>query len=223
VKSPEWPELDLPIVPPLAPMEARSANELPEGFGWQFEPKWDGLRCLAFRDCEAVALQSRTGQPLHGTFPEVASALVTLRPRKFVLDGEIVVESGRAFSRGALIRRSGAEVARARELAESIPATMLLFDLLVDPRGRDVTGRILAERRLALEELARAHLAPNRRLRLSPATTERWVVERWTGELIGRGVSGILAKRLDKPYMPGDRTAVFDIKLGNATGRAAPR
>jgi ATP-dependent DNA ligase len=204
-------------------MEARTATDLPEGFGWQFEPKWDGLRCLAFRDRDAVALQSRTGQPLHGAFPEIATALVTLKPRKFVLDGEIVVESGRSFSRSALLRRARAEVADVGELAESMPATMLLFDLLVDPRGRDVTGRILAERRLALEELARAHLAPNRRLRLSPATTERWVVERWTGELVGRGVDSILAKRLDKPYMPGDRTAVFDIKLGKVTGRVAPR
>jgi ATP-dependent DNA ligase len=145
-------------------------------------------------------------------FPEIVRALAALKPHKFVLDGEIVVESDRTFSSDAVQRRLHPPESGVHALVEKMPASLLLFDVLVDTRGRDVTDRILAERRLALEEIARAHLVPNRQVRVSPATTERWVVSRWMTELRGRGFDGIIAKRLDKPYVAGDRSAMLKLK-----------
>ncbi len=201
-----WPEMDLPVVPPFAPTESLEVPALPRDEGWQFEPKWDGFRCLAFRDGDQVVLQSKSGQPLTGYFPEVVSALRSLKARRFVIDGEIVIPMGNTFSFDDLLKRIHPSESRVRQLSTATPALLLVFDLLVDARGRSLLERPLYERRHALEELARTHLVPNKQVRLSPATTEKWVVEKWHAELSGRGIDGIMAKRLELAYLSGERT-----------------
>jgi ATP-dependent DNA ligase len=193
-------------------MEAKPRASLPEGSGWQFEPKWDGIRCLAFKDGPRVALQSKAGQPLHRFFPEIVRSLAAFRCDKFVLDGEIVVPEGKSFSFDALLERVHSEDDAIAVLARALPATYVLFDLLVDTRGRLEVGALLAQRRLALEDFARTHLVPNPVLRLSPATSERWVVDRWKAELPLRRIDGIVAKRIDLPYMAGERTGMHKVK-----------
>ena len=210
-----WPAMSLPITPPFSPMKSKVVAALPHGEGWQYEPKWDGLRCVAFRDHDQVALQSKSGQPLTGYFPELVRALRSIRANRFAVDGEIVVPSGSTYTPSGvpetrysfddLLQRLHPAESQIEKLARATPASFLLFDLLVDARGRALLDRALAERRLALEAFARGHLVPNKRIRISPATTEQWVVDRWQTEQRGRGVDGIMAKRLDETYRSGER------------------
>ena len=131
-------------------MEAKSVEEIPRGEGWQYEPKWDGFRCLAFRQGEQVMLQSKAGQPLGRYFPELVEALRQLRPPQFVLDGEIVIFSGEHLSFDDLLLRIHPAESRIRKLAAATPATLLCFDLLVDDEGKPLTELSLAERRKRL-------------------------------------------------------------------------
>jgi ATP-dependent DNA ligase len=155
--APAWPSLDLPLHPPLPPMEAERVRALPttsttaSGRRWQYEPKWDGFRCLAFRDGEAVALQSKAGQPLGRYFPEVVEAVRALPIERCVLDGELVVPttSVEGFDFDALLQRIHPADTRVRRLSRETPAIYLVFDLLVDARGRALDRLPLAERRAA--------------------------------------------------------------------------
>lgn len=209
---PAWPALGLPLVPPYPPMEARLVKRWPAGEGCLFEPKWDGFRCLAFRDGEAVALQSKAGQPIARYFPEVAEAVGRLGAPRFVLDGELLVPVEGDFSFDALLQRIHPAPSRIRRLAAETPAVLMVFDLLVDERGQTLVERPLVERRERLEVFAGRHLPPDGAVRLSPATTERRVAEGWLADLGALGLDGIIAKRADAAYAAGERTAMQKVK-----------
>ncbi|MBA3578598.1 MAG: ATP-dependent DNA ligase [Gemmatimonadaceae bacterium] len=191
-------------------MEAKSAEDIPAGPQWQYEPKWDGFRCVAFRDGDEVELRSKSGQSLTRYFPEVADSLRSLPARRFVLDGEIVVPVGKALSFDALLMRIHPADSRVRKLAAETPAHMIVFDLLVDEKGPALVTLPLEERRPALEAFAKKHLQDTGTVQLSPATSDESVARSW---LKGRGgLDGVIAKRIDLPYRTGDRTGMQKIK-----------
>jgi ATP-dependent DNA ligase len=135
------------LTPPLPPIEALSVDEPPVGASWQYEPKWDGFRCLAFRDGDEVYLQSKSGQPLARYFPDLVQALGDLRATRFVLDGEIVIPIAGRLSFDELLLRVHPAASRVRMLAERHPAMYILFDLLLDEQGNSLVERPLSERR----------------------------------------------------------------------------
>src|SRR6188508_576428 len=135
--------------PPFPPMEAVSVDEIPVGREWQYEPKWDGFRCLAFRDGHSVTLQSKSGKPLTRYFPDVVEAVRALGAKRFVLDGEIVVPDGKVFSFDALLQRIHPAASRVQKLAKETPALLIVFDLLADADGKSLLARTLEERRAA--------------------------------------------------------------------------
>jgi ATP-dependent DNA ligase len=203
--------MTLALQPPFPPMEARSVDEIPTGAEWQYEPKWDGFRCLVFRDGRKVELQSKSGQSLTRYFPELVEAALAVEPDQFVLDGEIVVPSNGAFSFDALLQRIHPASSRVRKLAVETPALLIAFDLLVDADGKVLIDLPLQERRRMLEEFAQASLRGIARFRLSPATTQLAAAKRWL-ERVGATLDGIIAKRRDAEYRSGDRSAVQKIK-----------
>jgi len=194
------------LKPPLPPMEARSAEEIPTGDGWQYEPKWDGFRCIAFRDRGQVHLQSKNGQPLARYFPDVAGLLAGLPEKQFVVDGELVVPVQGALSFNELQLRLHPAASRVQKLAKAHPATYIVFDLLAED-GKSYLKLALRERRQLLENFARSNLRSVKNVRLSPATTAYSVANDWFRKT-GRDLDGIIAKRLDAAYASGQRTAV---------------
>ena len=196
---------------PLAPMEARLVDEVPSGAGWLYEPKWDGFRCVVFRDGDEIELQSKAQKPLGRYFPEVVEAMRSLGARRFVLDTEIVVPVGNVLSFDDLLQRIHPAESRIRKLADETPALVVVFDLLGDERGASLLERPLAERRPRLEAFGARWLAPAGPVRLSPATTDRRHAERWLSSA-GGSLDGVVAKRLDQPYQPGERTAAVKVK-----------
>ena len=192
-------------------MEAKLVGELPTGAGWQYEPKWDGFRSLAFRDGRSVALVSKAGKPLTRYFPDVVRSIEAIGARRFVLDGEIVVPSDGTLSFDELLLRIHPAKSRVAKLAAEHPAAFVAFDLLVDARGRALVDRPLAERRESLERFVAAHVERKRGVLLSPATTRMATVRRWLRS-IGEGLDGIVAKRLDLPYQSGERTGMVKVK-----------
>lgn len=208
----DFPDLDLPVHPPFPPMEAHSEEKLPAGEGWLYEPKWDGFRCLAFRKKDQVVLQSKACQPLGRYFPELVEALARLPVRTFAFDGEIVIRNeagGLAFD--ALLQRIHPAESRIRKLARETPASLFVFDLLADGRGRSLAGRPLSERRERLEALF-ADLPADSSVILSPAVADRAVAEGWMRDLARHGLDGVIAKRLDASYLSGDRSAMVKVK-----------
>lgn len=204
--------MNLPIPIEYPPMEARSVEKIPEGADWQYEPKWDGFRCLAFRDGDEVLLRSKSGQPLERYFPEIVAALKRLRTRRFVLDGELVVPAGDALSFDDLLLRIHPAASRVTKLSRERPATYLVFDLLADERGRSLVDQTLGERRAALETFTARYVGDgNPRLRLSPATRDRKMVDRWFAR-VGDALDGVVAKRVDQAYRSGNRDGVVKIK-----------
>ena len=192
-------------------MEALSVDAIPEGEEWQYEPKWDGFRCLAFRDGDDVQLQSKAGQPLARYFPEIVEAVRELKPKQFVLDGELVIVLGNKLSFDDLLLRLHPAESRVRKLAAQMPATFVVFDLVVDERGKSLVSKPLKQRRLALESFAKNHFR-SETLRLSPATPDIKEARRWlqTG---GGTLDGVIAKLTNVPYASGDRTGMQKIKL----------
>lgn len=207
----QFPYIALPIRPPYPPMEAKSVPELPRGQGWQYEPKWDGFRCLAFRRGEQVLLQSKAGQPLGRYFPELLDALCKLNADRFVLDGEIVIFSGEHLAFDDLLQRIHPAESRIRKLAAETPATLVCFDLLVDEQGKALVELALSERRRRLEE-SFSTVSSNERVRFSPATTDRRQAERWMRELGPTGLDGVVAKLTGEPYHSGDRAGMVKVK-----------
>jgi ATP-dependent DNA ligase len=203
--------MSLPLRPPLPPMEALSVEEIPHGDAWQYEPKWDGFRCLVFRDGKKVELQSKSGQPLTRYFPEIVEAVLGLKPASFILDGEIVVPVDGAFSFDALLQRIHPAASRVQRLASETPAILIAFDLLVDGDGNMLTGELLPRRRERLELFARRYFSRSGRLRLSPATIELAQARSWL-QGAGSTLDGIIAKRRDLPYRSGDRSGMQKIK-----------
>jgi ATP-dependent DNA ligase len=228
-----FPRLNLPIQPPYPPAEAKSVAALPQEPGWLFEPKWDGFRCLAFRQGDEVVLQSKAGQPLGRYFPEIVAALLALPARKFVLDGEIVVRSGAGLDFDALLQRIHPAASRIQRLSLETPSTYMVFDLLVDGQGRSLAAKPLSARRMALQEFAAANIhtgaepdskrsrkaespaalnSDRQRILLSPASADFATAEKWMREGAASGWDGVVAKSLDCEYMSGERTGMVKIK-----------
>jgi ATP-dependent DNA ligase len=191
-------------------MEARPAEQLPRGGDWLFEPKWDGFRCLAFRDDATIALQSKSGQSLTRYFPEVVEALHKLGPRRWVLDGEIVIARDGAPDFDALLQRIHPAKSRVARLAVETPASYQVFDLLA--RGREsLLEKCLRDRRAALEDFAAA-FSHSGSIHLSPATTDRAAAEAWLRELAAIGLDGVVAKKLEVAYLSGSREGMVKVK-----------
>jgi ATP-dependent DNA ligase len=191
-------------------MEARSVAEIPAGNGWQYEPKWDGFRCLAFRDSEKVYLQSKAGQPLARYFPDIVNALGQLSAQCFVVDGELVVPVRGAFSFDELQLRLHPAASRVQRLAKLHPAMFIIFDLLAED-GQSYLKRPLRERRMLLERFARSNLRSAKDIRVSPATTGLLTANNWFKK-VGGNLDGIIAKQLDASYASGERTAMLKVK-----------
>jgi ATP-dependent DNA ligase len=185
-------------------MEALLAAELPEGKGWQFEPKWDGFRCLARRDGDEVALMSKSGKPLARYFPEVVEMLLRLKARQFLLDGELIIPVGNALSFDVLQLRLHPAESRVRKLSEETPAELMAFDLL-ELDGKSLAGEPLRKRREKLEQFFRKDAPAG--LQLSPMSRDREVALGWL-KRSGGALDGVIAKRADLEYRPGERAMI---------------
>ncbi|MBK5259005.1 MAG: ATP-dependent DNA ligase [Thermoanaerobaculia bacterium] len=208
--SKDFPSLDLPILPPFPPMEAKRQASVPTGEGWLFEPKWDGFRAIVFRSGSTVAIQSKSGQPLGRYFPGLIDAFLSLKPKEFVLDGEIVVPVEGRLSFDDLLMRIHPAESRVRKLAEANPASFYAFDILF-AKKKLVHELPIEKRREQLEaffESAGVHDL----IHLSPATTERKVALEWFNHFGDLGLDGVMAKRLGEPYHSGDREGMIKVK-----------
>ncbi len=192
-------------------MEARSVATIPRGGEWQYEPKWDGFRCLLSRDGGKVGLRSKSGEDLTRYFLELVEAALKLRASLFVLDGEIVVPHGKAFSFDDLLQRIHPAASRVRKLSQETPALFLAFDLLETAADKQLFAQPLSKRRPALEAFAKAQFKSNPTFRLSPATRSYPAAKKWLAQA-GGGCDGVIAKRLDLPYRPGSRDGMQKIK-----------
>lgn len=194
--------------PGIEPMEAKLVDALPGGDGWQFEPKWDGFRCLAFKQGDDVVLQSKSGKPLARYFPEVAAAIAALPVERVVLDGELLIPMGDTLSFDALQMRLHPAESRIRKLSVETPARFMLFDCLWSPAEGSLAGLPLGKRRAALEAFHAKHRSPL--LRLSPTTEDPDTAQHWLDQT-GGALDGVIAKRLDDAYQPGVR-AMLKVK-----------
>ena len=192
------------------PMEARSADALPEGRGWWFEPKWDGFRCLAFKVGDKVELWAKSGKSLNRFFPEVVERLKAAPEARFGLDGELLARADDDWSFEVLQARLHPAESRIRRLAAETPATLTVFDMLVDTDGSDLRGLPLRERRKRLAAFMRGRKGG---LTLSPGAGERAQAQAW---LDGGLLEGVVAKRLDGPYAEGERAMVKVKRLRSA-------
>ncbi len=192
-------------------MEALLVDEIPLSPGWLYEPKWDGFRCIAFRNGSEVALQSKAGRPLTRYFPELAETFLKLKPKHFILDGEIVIAVRNQLSFDDLLQRIHPAASRVQKLAKEFPGTFIAFDLLQNENAESLLNVPLAERRRKLEQFAAKYFKPAIRVRLSPSTTDLRIARNWF-ERAGTDLDGIIAKQLDREYEPGGRTAVIKVK-----------
>jgi ATP-dependent DNA ligase len=200
--------MDLPVMPPVAPMLAKSVKEIPEG-ALSFEPKWDGFRSVVFRDGDEVEIGSRNERPMTRYFPEVAAALLANLPPRCVLDGEIVIphRDGQRLDFDALLQRVHPAASRVKLLSEQTPASFVAFDLLAIG-NEDCTGLPFERRRAVLEEALAAARPP---VYVTPATRDRNVAVTWFSQFEGAGLDGVVAKPLDGPYEP-DKRVMFKVK-----------
>ena len=194
-----------------APMEAKSAETLPnEPDRWQFEPKWDGFRCLAFRQGGAVELKGKSGTSLGRFFPEVVATLLDVPFERFVLDGELVIELNGRMTFDALQARLHPAASRIRRLSQETPARLIVFDMLVGPDGSPVGALPLIERRTALEAFGeKAAIAG--KLIVTPCTRDLAQATQWLDDFDRDGRDGVVAKRLDGKYLSGER-AIIKVK-----------
>jgi ATP-dependent DNA ligase len=196
--------MDRAQVTPIEPMEAMLAEDLPDGPGWQFEPKWDGFRCIAVRSDGDVELWSKSGKPLARYFPEVAAMFGRLKAREFILDGELLIVSGGAVSFDALQLRLHPAESRIRKLSAATPAMFMAFDCLASGKTM-LAAEPMSKRRAVLQKLLAAE--PQTDLNLSPATADRDRALGWL-QRTGGALDGVIAKRLDLPYRPGERAMI---------------
>ena len=187
-----------------APMEALLAAELPEGEGWQYEPKWDGFRCIARREGDTVEMISRSGKPLGRYFPEVLETLARVKEKRFTLDGELIIPLEDRLDFEALQMRLHPAESRVRKLAHETPALLMVFDVL-EIGAKRFDAKPLSDRRSALEKFYRANAVDG--LLLSPATTDRELALAWL-KRSGGALDGVVAKRLDQPYRFGERAMI---------------
>jgi ATP-dependent DNA ligase len=191
-------------------MEARSTGRLPTDGAWLYEPKWDGFRCLVFRDHGAVELQSKSSKSLTRYFPDVVESLLRVPARQFVLDCELLVPRGKDLAFDLLLQRIHPAASRVDRLARETPASLVAFDLLARGSTRSLLDRPLSQRREALERFADRFLDGSPRIHLTRATTDPREAGRWL-ERLG-GVDGVMAKALDRPYASGSRDAMWKVK-----------
>ncbi len=196
----------LPISPPLAPMLAKLSDDIPEGDGWLYEPKWDGFRCIVFRDGDTIELASRNERPFTRYFPELLAPLLAELPQRCVVDGEIVVPASddRGLDFDALLQRIHPAESRVRRLAAETPASFVAFDLLALGDRNLLTEPLSLRHGLLADTLAGAG-AP---IFLCPSTTDATVARRWFTEFEGAGLDGVIGKRLADPYTPDKRILV---------------
>ena len=199
----------LAVPPGIEPMEAKLVDTLPPESGWQFEPKWDGFRCLAFKAGDEVELRAKSGKPLTRFFPEMVEAVRSLPARRVVLDGELAIAVGDRLSFDALQSRLHPAESRVRRLSQEQPAMLILFDCLLAPDGDRLVDQPLSLRRPALEFFYR-EFAPLPHFRLSPSSNRIEEAQTWL-ERVGPFLDGVIAKRLDGPYQPGAR-AMLKVK-----------
>jgi len=185
-------------------MEALLATELPEGNGWQFEPKWDGFRCLARRDHDEVTLTSKSGKPLARYFPEVVDMLLRVNAKNFLLDGELIIPFGDILSFEALQLRLHPAESRVRKLAKETPAELMVFDLL-ELGGKSLIALPLTKRREKLESFFGKNAVAG--LELSPMTCDRAAALDWLRRS-GAALDGVIAKRADLEYRSGERAMI---------------
>jgi ATP-dependent DNA ligase len=195
----------------LVAMEARSVDAIPRGAEWQYEPKWDGFRCLLTRNDKNVTLRSKSGEDLTRYFPELVEASLRLKAASFTLDGEIVVPHGRTFSFDDLLQRIHPAQSRITKLSQQTPALFLAFDLLASVKDKKLVAQRLDKRRPALEAFAKIQFKSQTTFRLSPATTTHTTAKKWLAEA-GGGSDGVIAKRVDLPYQSGNRDGMQKIK-----------
>ncbi|MEJ2853011.1 MULTISPECIES: ATP-dependent DNA ligase [unclassified Saccharothrix] len=193
----------LPLNPPVQPMLANAVDEIPAGEGWVFEPKWDGYRCLVFRDGDEVVLQSRSGKPLNRYFPEAVAALLRTLPERVVVDGELVVAKDDKLDFDALSERIHPAESRIKLLSAQTPAVFVAFDLLALADDL-LLDRPTTERRARLEEL----ITPGDSLYLTPSTDDADLARQWFDLFEGAGLDGVIGKPAAGPYTPGKRTLV---------------
>ncbi len=203
--------LRLPIQPPYPVMDAQLVDEIPRGPEWQYEPKWDGFRCLAFRDGEEIELQAKSGKSLTRYFPDIVSLLQSVGAPYFVLDSELVIPIDDELSFEELQLRLHPAASRVRMLASAHPATMIVFDLLVDEKRNSLLEKPLEERRRGLELFYGKFAKGLETLRLSPATTDVRQAQAWFRRT-GSALDGVVAKRRDFAYRSGDRTGMVKYK-----------
>jgi ATP-dependent DNA ligase len=192
-------------------MEAKAVEDLPEGEDWQYEPKWDGFRCLVFRDGNRITLQSKSGQPLERYFPDLVEDLRSLAAKRFVLDGEIVIPIEGRLSFDELLMRIHPAASRVAKLAGEHPAMYVVFDLLANDKGQSLAEMTLEERRPLLEAFAKKYLKCRPTIRLSPATTKLATAKKWF-KTVGGNLDGIIAKQLSRSYRSGERDGMVKVK-----------
>ncbi|MFG3717602.1 ATP-dependent DNA ligase [Streptomyces massasporeus] len=197
--------MDLPVMPPVLPMLAKSVAAIPAGM--QYEAKWDGFRAIVFRDGDEVELGSRTGKPLTRYFPELVTAVRERLPERCVVDGEIVIAREGHLDFDALTERIHPADSRVRTLAERTPASLVVFDVLA-LGDESLMDTPLTERR---ERLAGALSGVRAPVHLAPSTTDIEVARQWFEEYEGAGLDGVIAKPLTVRYRP-DQRAMFKIK-----------
>jgi ATP-dependent DNA ligase len=201
----------LPVRPGTPPMEAKLVAALPDEEGWQFEPKWDGFRCLAYRAGPEVELQSKSGKSLIRYFPDVVAALQTLPLDRFVLDGELAILSGDTLSFDALQNRLHPAESRVRKLVSEAPAMFILFDCLATASDGSLLDTPLVQRRTVLERFFASLGGQQLGFRLTPYTRDAATARGWLKKARG-SLDGVVAKRIDGPYLPGER-AMLKVKL----------
>lgn len=203
--------MSLPVRYPLPPMEAQSVGEIPAGKEWQYEPKWDGFRCIAYRDGPKLLLQSKSGKPLERYFPDVVDMLLALKAKQFVLDGELVVPRKGRFSFDDLLMRIHPAESRIARLSRESPARYIVFDLLAEGR-ESFLSEPLVERRRRLTGFARKYFPRRARLVLSPVTTRLATARGWLKTGNKGDLDGVMAKLREEPYHAGDRDGMVKIK-----------
>jgi ATP-dependent DNA ligase len=202
--------VNLPLTTPFLPMEAKLVSDIPIGPAWEYEPKWDGFRCLAFKSGHEIELQSKAGQPLTRYFPEIVAALQEVKADQFVLDGELIVPVNGRLSFDDLLQRIHPAASRVQTLSQTHPAQLVIFDLLVDDNAASLIAEPQSSRRKHLEHLYKKYLATNKSLTLSRHTEDPAEAKTWLKEMRGQ-LDGIVAKRTNEPYKSAER-AMLKIK-----------
>jgi ATP-dependent DNA ligase len=198
------------LKPPIEPMEAEPVERIPEGPEWQYEPKWDGFRCLLFRQGDEVLLQSKAGQPLARYLPEITRAAESLKSESWILDGELAVPVGASFSFDHLLQRIHPAASRVARLAEETPAIYIAFDLLMAEKHESLLSAPLSERRKKLENFAR-HFGRSKTFFLSPVRLSLETAQSWLKKT-GDNLDGIVCKRRDSQYTSGVSDAFQKVK-----------